>query len=152
MENQNVQPPGTRVRLLLADDNADFLRETRDLLSEDFDLLATAQNGLRLVAAAQQLKPDIVVTDISMPELNGIEAGRRILKLGVCKAVIILSVVNAPEIVRTAFDAGIRGYVLKENAGEELISAIRSAIQGDVFLSSGIRSKLVQNVATNPTI
>ncbi len=135
---------GTKVRLLLGEDNIDILRETRALLSEEFDLVATAEDGIRLVAAAQKSRPDVVVTDISMPELNGIEASRRILELGCCKAVVILSVTNSPEIVITAFDAGIRGYVLKENAGEELISAIHSAVQGRVFLSSGIASALLR--------
>ena len=128
-----------RLRLLVGEDNADILQETRDLLSQDFDLVDTARNGIGLVAAAQRLKPDVVVTDISMPDLDGIEASRRILELGCCKTIIVVSVANNPEIVKAAFDAGIRGYVLKENAGEELIRAVRCAAEGKLFLSSGLR-------------
>lgn len=130
----------SKLRVLIAEDNLSVLQETRNLLRHEFDLVATVGDGLRLIAAAEQLKPDIVVTDINMPELNGIEAGRQILALGCCKNVVALSVSNSPEIVRLALEAGIRGYVLKENAGEELIGAIYAAAHGKKFLSSGVAS------------
>lgn len=130
---------GSRLRLVLADDNAEVLRQTCDLLSPEFELVAIVENGSGLLAAAQQYKPDAIVTDISMPELNGLDASRRILALGCCTTIIILSVNNDPEIVRTACNLGVRGYVLKENAGEDLIVAIRSAVRGELFLSAAIR-------------
>jgi DNA-binding NarL/FixJ family response regulator len=129
-----------KLRVLVAEDNSTVLQETRNLLRDEFELVAAVENGLRLIAAAEEFKPDIVVTDINMPELNGIEAGRQILALGCCKNIVVLSVSNSPEIVRLAFEAGIRGYVLKENAGEELISAIYATARGKVFRSSGIDS------------
>ena len=131
----------SKLRVLVAEDNSSVLQETRNLLCQEFNLVATAENGLRLIAAAEEFQPDIVVTDINMPELNGIEAGRRILALGCCKNIVALSVSNRPEIVRLAFEAGIRGYVLKEDAGEELISAIYAAARGKVFLSSRIATE-----------
>ena len=133
---------GSRVRLVLGDDNSDLLQETCALLGREFDIVATAGNGIALVVAAQELKPDVIVTDISMPELNGIEASRQILERGYCDKVLILSVMNNPEIIKSAFEAGIAGYVLKENAGEELVHAIRCAVDGKTFVSAPIRSDL----------
>jgi DNA-binding NarL/FixJ family response regulator len=127
-----------KVRLLLADDHADVLLESRNLLLREFNVVATAVNGAALVAAAKEFRPDIVVTDIGMPQLNGIEAARRILEMGFAKAIVVLTIHNSPEIVKAALDAGILGYVLKENAGEELSTAIRSALRGEVFLSAGL--------------
>lgn len=138
--DKDMEPTNSKLRVLIAEDNSSLLQETRNLLHDEFDLVATVENGLRLIAAAEEFKPDIVVTDINMPELNGIEAGRRILALGCCKNIVALSVSNSPEIVRLAFEAGIRGYVLKENAGEELINAIYAISHGKVFRSSGIES------------
>lgn len=136
----NMQASNNRLRVLLGEDNADVLEYTHNLLGEEFDLVASAENGLDLVAAAEKFKPDVVVTDIGLPALNGIEASRRILDLGCCKAIVAFSVENSPEIVKTAFKAGIRGYVLKEAAGGELVSAIYAAARGVMFLSSGIDS------------
>jgi DNA-binding NarL/FixJ family response regulator len=135
-----MQLSDARVRLLLADDKSEFLQEIYALLSHEFDVIATAENGARLILAAQAVNPDIIVTDLSMPELNGIEAGRRILELGYCRKVLILSVMKNPEIVKSALEAGIIGYVLKEKAGEELVAAIRSALDGKAFVSPDIRS------------
>ncbi len=136
-----MEAENSKLRVLLAEDNSSVLQETRNLLRREFDLVATAENGLHLIDAAKEFKPDIVVTDINMPELNGIEAGRRILALGCCKNIVALSATNCPEIVRLAFEAGIRGYVLKEDAGEELISAIYAAARGKVFLSSRVATE-----------
>lgn len=133
MESSNGKP-----RLLLADDHRDILEEVSNLLIREFDVIGTVHDGISLIKAAQDLAPDIVVTDIKMPRLSGIEASRRILDLHLCKAVIALTVYKDPQLVRTAFEAGICGYVLKESAGEELIRAVRSALQGRVFVSEGI--------------
>lgn len=135
-----MQLDGTKLRLLVADDNSAILQEICDLTSREFELVATACDGLRLLAAAKRFQPDIVVTDINMPRLNGIDASRQMLQLGCCKAVVLLSAINDPEMVKAALGVGVTGYVLKENAGEELIPAIRSAVNGKLFLSSGIQS------------
>lgn len=123
-----------RARLVVAEDNADVLQEMRKMLSPDFDLVATAENGLALLAAAERFKPDIVVTDISMPDLSGIDAAKKALEHGYCNAVVIFSNNDSPDIVRAALDAGARGYVLKAQ-GEDLIDAIYAAVQGKMFLS-----------------
>jgi DNA-binding NarL/FixJ family response regulator len=146
LENDRI-----KVRLLLADDHAEVLLESRNLLLREFNVVATAVNGAALVAAAQEFRPDIVVTDIGMPRLNGIEAARRILDMGLANAIVVLTIHNSPEIVKAALDAGILGYVLKENAGEELSTAIRSALRGEVFLSAGLEpSPGSPNTPRNP--
>ena len=131
--------PGTRARLLLADDHRELLWDIQQLLASDFDVVGTASDGLALVGMARALKPDVVVTDLRMPKLNGIEAGRSILQQRVCKAVILLTVYHDRCLVRSALHAGFRGYVLKTNASEELIPAIYQALEGRVFISASIR-------------
>jgi DNA-binding NarL/FixJ family response regulator len=133
-----VESSPEKPRLLLADDHPDILEEIGNLLKRDFDVIGTVRDGISLIEAAQELAPDVVVTDIKMPMLSGIEAGRRILDLQLSKAVIALTMYKDPQLVRTAFDAGICGYVLKESAGEELIRAVNSALQGRAFVSEGI--------------
>lgn len=125
-------------RLLLADDHEGVLRETHDLLKSEFNVVGTARNGNALIDAAAKLKPDVVVTDIAMPHLNGIDASREILRRKLCGVIVLLTVSADAPVVKTALEAGIRAYVLKLNAGEELIPAIRAALQGDTFVSSGI--------------
>lgn len=130
---------GTRLRVVLGEDNADLLQEIGELLSHEFDLVGAARNGRLLIVAAQNFKPDVIVTDINMPDMNGIDAARRILAQRLCGVIVALSVTNDEEIVKAALDAGIAGYVLKENAGEELVHAIHSAVQGKTFLSPALR-------------
>ncbi|MFZ0590572.1 MAG: response regulator transcription factor [Bryobacteraceae bacterium] len=125
-------------RLLLADDHQGILHETRDLLRSKFDVVGTATDGIALVEAAAKLRPDAVVTDIAMPRLNGIDASREILGRGLCGVVVLLTVSAEAPVVKAALEAGIRAYVLKLNAGEELIPAICVALQGGTFVSAGI--------------
>ena len=131
--------PVTRARLLLADDHRELLRDIQQLLASDFDVVGTASDGLALVGVAQALKPDVVVTDLRMPKLNGIEAGRTILQQRVCKAVVLLTAYHDPYLIRRALEAGIRGYVLKTTASDDLLPAIYEALEGRVFVSAGIR-------------
>jgi len=130
--------PQTRTRLLLADDHDELLRDIRQLVASEFDVVGTVSNGAALVSAARTLKPDIVVTDVRMPKLSGIEASRIILQQRDCKAVVILTMYKEARLVKDAVDAGIRGYVLKISAGEELIAAIHEVTRGNLFLSKGL--------------
>jgi DNA-binding NarL/FixJ family response regulator len=130
--------PLRKPRLLLADDHADILLETRALLATEFEVVGTAGDGIALISAALQLKPDVVVTDAMMPRLNGIEASREILRRQLCTAIVLLTVYGDPELVKTALDAGIRGYVLKVNAGDELISAVHEVLRGGTFVSPNV--------------
>lgn len=107
----------------------------KDLLAPHFDVVGTARDGRELISAALELEPDVVVTDAKMPRLSGIEAGRQLLERKIVNAVVLLTVQNDAELAKAALDVGIHGYVLKMNAGEELIFAINEALQGRTFVS-----------------
>ncbi len=126
-------------RVVLADDHADVLQETQMLLEPEFRVVCSAQEGATLLQAVLESKPDGVIADVQMPGLDGIDAGREIVRLGLCDAVIMLSAYNDPELIQRALNAGIRGYVLKEDAGEELIPALRAVLAGGSYLSRGVR-------------
>jgi DNA-binding NarL/FixJ family response regulator len=128
-----------RLRLVIADDHPEVRQEIRELLNREFDVLRAVADGAALLAAATELKPDAVVSDIQMPELDGIEAGCRMLQRGLCNAIVVLSVYPDRYLVETAMRAGILGYVLKLDAFEELIPAIHTALRGERYLSAGVR-------------
>jgi DNA-binding NarL/FixJ family response regulator len=128
--------PALRPRLLLADDHEEFLEEVSRLLEGDFELVGLARDGAELVERARVLSPDAVVTDFKMPRLTGILAGRKLVESRVCAAVVLLTMYRDPQLVRDALDAGIRGYVLKDKAGEDLIPAIHRALEGETFVST----------------
>jgi len=128
--------PRPKTRIILADDHAGVLEEIRKLLHREFDVVGSVGDGTALVQEGGRLRPDVVVTDIAMPGLNGIQAGKQLLEANLCKAVLLLSVYIDPGIARFAFDAGIRGYVLKMTAGEELIAAIHEIAAGGTFYSA----------------
>ena len=131
--------PGN-IRIVLADDREDLLQEIRALLTPDFEIVNSVTNGLALIDAVRDLKPDLVVSDIKMPGMSGIEACRRIIEEGLCSAAILLTMYNEAQLVREALGVGIRGYLLKVNAGEELIPAVRSVMGGSTYLSAGVRA------------
>ena len=123
-------------RLLLADDHEDLLHEIVQLLEADFEVVGTARDGTALLEGAAHLGPDVVVTDFKMPKLSGLEAGRRLLQQDLCKAVVLLTMYADPQLVKDALRTGIRGFVLKVKAGEDLIPAIHCALRGETFVSS----------------
>jgi DNA-binding NarL/FixJ family response regulator len=128
-------------RIVLADDHPALLAAIGRLLAVDFDVLCSVGDGIALVKAASELRPDAVVSDINMPHLTGIEACCRILHEGFSKNAILLSSDDYPKLVRSAMEAGIRGYVLKIDAGEELISAVEMVLTGHTYLSRRVRQK-----------
>jgi DNA-binding NarL/FixJ family response regulator len=130
-----------RYRLVLADDHPGVRQEIRQLLEPEFDVLRAVGDGAALLAAAVELHPDAVISDIQMPELGGIEAGAELLGRGLCEAVVVLSMYPDRHLVQTAMKAGIRAYVLKLDASDELIPAIYAALHGDRYLSSGVRER-----------
>lgn len=124
-----------RIRLLLADDHVMFAQGLESLLRDEFELLATAENGAQLVDATLRLKPDVILVDISMPVLNGFDAVRRIREQGVEARIIFLTMHDDAMLLAEAFRCGGSGYVLKQAAGEELINAIREVAQGRNYVS-----------------
>jgi len=128
-----------RLRIVIADDHAEVRRQIGELLTAEFDVLRAVADGVELIDAATELKPDAIVSDIQMPELDGIQAGGRLLRQGLCAAVVVLSMYRDADLVETALQAGILGYVLKLDAFEELIPAVYAAMRGERYLSAGVR-------------
>jgi DNA-binding NarL/FixJ family response regulator len=125
-----------RMRVLLADDHPGFLPVVRSLLETDVDVVGCVDNGEALLDAAMKLHPDVIVTDISMPKLNGIGAANRLRESGCSAKVVFLTVHNDPDFVRTAFKEGAIGYVLKSSVTTDLLVAIREAFANRTFVST----------------
>jgi two-component system, NarL family, response regulator NreC len=127
-------------RILLADDHTLMRQGLRRILEEQsgFQVVAEASSGIEAVAAARLLKPDVAIVDVAMRELNGIEATGQILKHSRDTAVLILSMHSDERYVARAVQAGARGYLLKNSAGEELIEAIQSVRRGLLFFSPAV--------------
>ena len=130
----------TKIRVLLADDHKIVAEGLRRLLESEFDLIGTCENGTELVEAAERLRPDVIVADISMPILNGIDAVRKIRQSGLDTKVVFLTMHPDVVFATRALDAGGSGYVLKHSASDELITAIHAALRGDVFISQALRN------------
>ena len=133
-----------RIRVLLADDHKIVLDGLRSLLEPEFELAGTVEDGRALVSAAEKLRPDVIVVDISMPLLNGIEAVRQIKKLDKQVKVVFLTMHPDVTYAIRAFEAGASGYVLKHSAASELLTAIHEAIKGRTYVTPMIAGELVQ--------
>lgn len=140
----------TRIRLLLADDHMLFAEGLQSLLHDEFELLGTVGNGKDLVEATLRLNPEVILVDISMPVLNGFDAVRRIRKDGNTAKVIFLTMHDDATLVAEAFRCGGSGYVLKQAAGEELVTAIREVAQGNNYLTPLITNRPVEPFASGP--
>jgi DNA-binding NarL/FixJ family response regulator len=122
--------------MLIADDNPAFLQQMVTLLGAKFDVVATAEDGRIALAKTLQHRPDLVVLDLEMPFLNGIEITRELRKLTQAPAIVICSVENDEEIVETARQAGALGYVFKMRMAQDLVVAVECAARGVPFVSS----------------
>jgi len=125
-------------RILLADDHEEMLETLAGILEDEFQIVGTANNGMRALELAASLTPDIVVLDISMPEVNGLEAAWRLREEGSLARVVFLTAHNDPELVEAAVSAGALGYVLKSHLATDLASAIWQASVGKTFISPSI--------------
>ena len=139
-----------RPKVLLADDHPIVIEGLRHILEADFEIVSVAQDGPSLVAEAEKWKPDVIVTDITMPLLNGIEAARQILKADPKAKIIFLSMHPDVGYITEALDTGGLGYVLKISAGVALVTAIREALRGRVFVSPSITTAVVQDRVGKP--
>ena len=133
-----------RPSVLLADDHTLVLEGLRKLLEEDYDLVGTVETGRALVETAQRLDPDIIVTDISMPQLNGLDAVRQLKKLMPDSKVIFLTMHADPTYATEAFRAGAAGYLLKRSAASELIQAIEAVLKGQFYVTPLIAKDLLE--------
>ena len=125
-----------RPRVLLADDHRIVAEGLRRLLEDAFDLVGTVGDGHALLEAAAALEPDVIVCDIAMPVLNGLDAVRQLKRNGVTAKIVFLTMYADTHLVTEAFRAGAAGYVLKHSAGEELVAAIRDALQGRTYVTA----------------
>ncbi len=134
-----------RPRVLLADDHKIVVEGLRSLLEAEFELVGTVEDGWAMVAAAAELRPDVIVADISMPLLNGIEAARQIKKTDSGAKIVFLTMHPDVTYATRAFEAGASGYVLKHSASSELVTAIREALKGRTYVTPMIAKDVLQS-------
>jgi DNA-binding NarL/FixJ family response regulator len=127
-----------RIRVLLADDHQAVLERVRGLLGEDFDIVGAVSNGRDAVAETGRLDPDVLVIDISMPILNGLQAAHRLKTAHNRAKVVFLTVHKDEDFVSAALSAGASAYVVKSDIGSDLVSAIREALAGRHYVSKSI--------------
>ncbi len=137
----------TDVRILLADDHA-MLRDGVRMVLEShpgFQVVGTADNGRDAVRLAEELRPDIAVLDVAMPEINGLEATRAIIECSPQTSVVVLSMHEGEEYLREALRAGASGYVLKRAAAKELVGAINAIRRGESYLDPALTRTLISD-------
>ncbi len=128
----------TRSRIVIADDHYLVAELCKRLLESEFDVVGIVGDGQTLVRTALQLKPDVVVVDIGMPALNGLDAGQKIKELLPAVKLVYLTMNSDVEVAAEAFRRGACGYLLKTCASSELVLAVRDVLRGKTYLSSGI--------------
>src|SRR6267142_6400829 len=136
-----------KIKVLIADDHTIVRQGLRALLEAETDMtiVAEADNGRQALRLALKLQPDVVVIYVAMPQLNGLEATRQILKDVPGTRVLVLSSYSDDEYIRQATEAGAAGYLLKQTAAADLIRAIREARNGNAYFSPAISKRLLEN-------
>ncbi len=119
-----------RIRVLLADDHEAMLDRVAGLLATDCDVVGTATDGQQALDAARELKPDVLVLDISMPVMTGIETARRLKEAGSETRIVFLTVHDDPDFAREALEVGALGYVIKQRIASDLVAAIKKTHAG----------------------
>src|SRR6266446_5463057 len=139
----------TLVRVMLADDHTLLVEAFRKLLEQNFDIVGTVSDGRALLDAAPVLKPDVVLLDIGMPLLNGLDAGRQLKAKMPGLKLIFLTMNEDPDLAVEAMRAGAAGYLLKKSAASELFHAIQAALKGKSYvtpqIARGMREAFIQN-------
>jgi DNA-binding NarL/FixJ family response regulator len=125
-----------RTRIILADDHVLILEALKNLLEPEFEIVGTFFNGLALVEGAAKLKPNVIVLDIGMPTMNGLNAGQRLRQSMPCVKLIYVTMNSDPDIAGEAFRLGANGYLLKNSAASELVNAIRVVARGGSYVTS----------------
>jgi DNA-binding NarL/FixJ family response regulator len=139
-----------KTRILIADDHAMLREGMRNLLSQekDFDVIGEAANGEEAVRLSKELKPDIVIMDIVMPKLNGVEATKQIKQVSPSTALLILTAYSDIRYIIGLLEAGACGYLLKNSPGKDVVKAIRAVRSGESVLDPEVTRKLVQRLAS----
>ena len=132
-------------RILLADDHKIVIEGLKNLLRDEFEIVGSVEDGRTLVEKASTLYPDVIVADISMPQLNGIEAARQIRKIDKNIKIVFLTMHPDATYAANAFEAGASGFVLKHSASAELIRAIHEAIKGRTYVTPLVAGDLIRS-------
>jgi DNA-binding NarL/FixJ family response regulator len=127
-----------RPRVLLADDHTATAQQLRKLLQRHFDVVALVEDGSALVSAVARLSPDVIVADISLPNLDGIDAAALIVRGDPAARIVLVKVHDEPILVERGLTAGALGYVLKDAAGDELVAAVHAALGGRRYVSRAL--------------
>jgi DNA-binding NarL/FixJ family response regulator len=139
-----------RARILLADDHRMVTEGLKGLLADEFDLVGVVDDGRAMVAETKRLRPDVVVADISMPHLNGIDALAVLKKDNPAIKVVFLTMHQNAAYARRALEAGASGYVLKHSASTELVLAIHAALKGETFITPALTAEVLQEAHQRP--
>ena len=134
-------PTEGRVRVLVADDHPPVLERVVRTLAREFSVVATVSDGEQLVEAEAALRPDVVVADVSMPRMNGLEAAVRIHRRESRVPVVCLTAHEEADIMEAAWEAGVLGYVTKASLAADLVPAVRAALEGRRFASGAVRPR-----------
>jgi DNA-binding NarL/FixJ family response regulator len=135
----------SRPRILIADDHQILAEGLRGLLEPEFEVVGVVADGRELVAAAKKHRPDLIVADVTMPSLNGIEAAVQLRDLGVNAKVVFLTMHRDVAYARRAMEAGAAGFVLKHSIASELVTAVREALRGQTYVTPMIAGELLQS-------
>jgi len=134
------EKPVQRARALIADDHPSANEALRRILCTEFEVVGAVEDGLSLLRAVEELDPDVIVADVSMPKLDGFSALQRLRKNGSDVKVILISAFHEPSFVRIALEWGASGFVEKYSAFDELIPAVREALEGKIYIPTSMRS------------
>jgi len=140
----------TKPRVLLADVHRMVAEGLRGLLAEEFELAGIVEDGRALVSAARELKPDVIVADISMPHLNGIDALVLLKQDNPRARIVFLTMHRDVAYARRALEAGALGFVLKHSAPAELLLAVRAALEGRTFIAPDLAAELLRTASQHP--
>lgn len=139
-----------RPRLLLADDHLLVAEALKSLLAADFELVGVVSDGRELVEAATRLRPDVIVADITMPHLNGIDALVQLRQGNDMVPVVFLTMHRDVTFARRALEAGAVGFVLKHSASDELVTAIRAALRGETYITPQMAGEVLSAMKKGP--
>ncbi len=139
-----------RPRVLLADDPRLVAEGLKSLLASDFELVGVVEDGRALIEAAKKLHPQVIVADITMPHLNGIDALTQLKKDNADVRVVFLTMHQEPVYARRALEAGASGFVLKHSAPAELVAAIRAALNGQTYITPALAGELFHALRQEP--
>ena len=139
-----------RIRILLADDHTLICTAFQKLLEPEYEVIGTVGDGRALIEAAVELKPDLVLVDVGMPLLNGLDAARKLKKLMPGVKLIFLTINADSDVALEAFRIGASGYLLKDSSADELLKAVRDVVRGVSYVTPQIRQEMDERLIADP--